>query len=135
MKTSITKKFTFEASHQLPHHLGKCHALHGHSYHLEVTVSAPVEPVIPGRASPSEGMVMDFSDLSYIVKTNIIEVYDHTHLNNFFEVPTAEILATSFFKNIDEALCRINEKMGTSLLLEKVRLSETDSSYTEVTYE
>ena len=36
----ITKRFTFEACHHLPNYNGKCANVHGHSYKLEVTVSA-----------------------------------------------------------------------------------------------
>lgn len=35
----ITKIFTFDSSHMLDGHDGKCQNLHGHTYKLEITVS------------------------------------------------------------------------------------------------
>ena len=46
--------------------------LHGHTYKLEITVSAPV---IQGGAK--DGMVMDFTDLKAIVKQHITDPFDH----------------------------------------------------------
>lgn len=39
---TITLKHNFEAAHRLPHLGGKCANLHGHSWWVEVAVSAPV---------------------------------------------------------------------------------------------
>jgi len=76
----ITKIFTFDSSHMLDGHDGKCQNLHGHTYKLEITVSAPV---IQGGAK--DGMVMDFTDLKAIVKQHITDPFDHAfiyHGNN-----------------------------------------------------
>src|SRR5579859_3422692 len=48
----VTREFSFEASHHLPGHKGKCRRPHGQS---------------------DDGMVMDFDDLKRIVNTTIIE--------------------------------------------------------------
>ena len=37
----VTFRHTFETAHRLPHLMGKCASLHGHSWQVEVTVSAP----------------------------------------------------------------------------------------------
>ncbi|QEY26039.1 6-carboxytetrahydropterin synthase QueD [Neisseria zalophi] len=71
----ITKIFTFDSSHMLDGHDGKCKNLHGHTYKLEVTVS---DGLISGGAK--DGMVMDFSDLKTIVKQEIIEPFDHAFI-------------------------------------------------------
>ena len=63
----ITKIFTFDSSHMLDGHDGKCQNLHGHTYKLEITVSAPI---IQGGAK--DGMVMDFTDLKAIVKSGAL---------------------------------------------------------------
>ena len=63
----ITKIFRFESAHHLPGHHGKCARPHGHSYRLEVTIHGPI------KHAPEEsdyGMVMDFGDLSQIVKNS-----------------------------------------------------------------
>lgn len=43
----ITKIFTFDSSHMLDGHDGKCQNLHGHTYKLEITVSD--DPIRAGR--------------------------------------------------------------------------------------
>src|SRR5919198_4185733 len=66
----ITKEFTFEASHHLPGHRGKCRRPHGHSYRLQISLRGPI---IDAPGESSDGMVMDFDDLKQIVNTTIIE--------------------------------------------------------------
>lgn len=73
----ITKIFTFDSSHMLDGHDGKCQNLHGHTYTLEITVA---DSLIQGGAK--DGMVMDFSDLKAIVKRTIIEPFDHAFIYN-----------------------------------------------------
>lgn len=92
MKVAITKVFTFDAAHQLPWHQGKCKNLHGHTYRLEVSVAGPIH---------EDGVVADFADVSAVVKRVVIEKFDHQYLNDFFDNPTAELLALSFFKSLE----------------------------------
>src|SRR5215469_16747057 len=66
----ITREFTFEASHHLPGHQGKCRRPHGHSYRLQVSLRGPILDA-PGQSN--DGMVMDFEDLKQIVNTTILE--------------------------------------------------------------
>lgn len=98
MKTTITKTFEFEAAHHLPWHNGKCHRLHGHSYKLEVTYDGEVYDDTPGFAA--SGMIADFADISRIVKGYVIEVLDHTNLNDLMENPTAERIAEWIWKQL-----------------------------------
>lgn len=72
MRLTIFKQFSFEASHVLPHHHGKCARLHGHSWKLTVGVSGPVDK--------ESGFVVDYGMLSELVKAHIINVVDHHHL-------------------------------------------------------
>lgn len=85
----ITKEYRFEASHILPWHTGKCGRLHGHSYILQVTVEGPLKP---DNGDPDAGMVMDFADISTVVKPLIASKLDHHHLNDSLglENPTGE---------------------------------------------
>ena len=71
----ITKIFTFDSSHMLDGHDGKCQNLHGHTYKLEITVS---DGII--RGGPKDGMVMDFADLKAIVKQHITDPFDHAFI-------------------------------------------------------
>ena len=67
----ICKEFTFEASHVLPHHKGKCSNLHGHSWKLTVYVRGPVDT--------ETGMVVDYGDIKSSIQP-IIDELDHAHL-------------------------------------------------------
>ncbi len=121
MKVSITKKFEFEAAHKLPDHPGKCKNLHGHSYKLEVTVLSD--------KLNEQGMVMDFGDLKVIVNEHVINILDHSYLNNFFPVPTAEIIIEWIWLTLDVFITEIEKKR---VKLKRVRLYETSNSYAEI---
>lgn len=84
---AVEKLFRMEASHRLPKHTGKCFNLHGHSWRIKVAIT--------GHMSPATGMVIDFSELSALVKP-VVEFLDHKHLNWFFRNPTSETM-TEFF--------------------------------------
>lgn len=87
----LTKQFRFEAAHSLPGHHGKCARLHGHSYQLEVTLRGPIKHA-PGVTD--DGMVMDFDDLSALVRQAVLERLDHQDLNEVTGIrTTAENLA------------------------------------------
>ena len=68
----LSKEFVFDAAHNLIHYHGKCEKLHGHTYRLKV--------VLEGQPD-SEGMIMDFIDLSRIVKELVISQLDHAYIN------------------------------------------------------
>jgi 6-pyruvoyltetrahydropterin/6-carboxytetrahydropterin synthase len=113
MRHTIRKRFTFEASHVLPWHQGKCQRLHGHSYKLEVFANAPLN---------DNGIVMDFDDISSLVDEHVIRVFDHHHLNDFLPNPTAELIA-------DHILTVLHDK---DVRIFKVRLYETEKCFAEV---
>lgn len=71
----ITKIFTFDSSHMLDGHDGKCQNLHGHTYSLEITVAGSLI-----ENSAKAGMVMDFADLKSIVKQSVIDPFDHAFI-------------------------------------------------------
>ena len=119
MQTSITKEFKFEAAHFLPNHDGKCRNLHGHSYVLYVSVKGQII-----ESGPKEGMVMDFADISKIVKENIIEKWDHQNLN--------EVLGfTTTAENLAVECMRILTSFG--LDVSEIKLYETATSCATVT--
>ncbi len=120
----ITKIFRFESAHHLPGHYGKCARPHGHSYRLEVTIRGPIRDA---SGESDHGMVMDFGDLSQIVKNSVIERLDHQDLNAVTELyTTAENLAHWIW---DELIAS-----GLSeALLYRIRLWETDSCFVEIT--
>lgn len=110
----ITKQFRFEAAHFIPNHPGLCKNLHGHQYLLEVTIS--------GELNEKTKMVMDFGDLKKIVKENIVDKYDHSYLNDYFEYPTAENMVQFFAKVL-------TAKLPWGINLRKIKLWETHNSY------
>lgn len=74
MQLRLTREFSFEMAHALPAYEGKCRNIHGHSYHLYVTVEGtPLQQ----QGAPTEGMVIDFHQLKEIVNEQIINKFDH----------------------------------------------------------
>ena len=141
LKIRVTKEFSFEMAHALRNYNGPCRNVHGHSYRLFVTLSGtPVKDA----DDPTNGMVMDFTDLKYIVKTEIISIFDHsvTISDNYdkekLEVfrkmfeniiivdyqPTCENLVTDF-------AFRLKQKLPEKVRLHSLRLYETATSYAE----
>jgi 6-pyruvoyltetrahydropterin/6-carboxytetrahydropterin synthase len=84
----VYKRFQIEAAHRLPNVPAghKCARLHGHSFHVELTVTGPV-----GEES---GWVMDFADIESAFKP-LYQQLDHHYLNDIagLENPTSEHLA------------------------------------------
>lgn len=129
MKTNITvvKEFTFDAAHRLPNYLGKCVNLHGHTYKLQVGFRRTV--------ILETGMVVDFNDLSAIVKAEVVQPLDHAYLNEVTldgfprETPTAENMIIWIIGRLCAATARLAPFVGADLVL--VRLWETPTSYAE----
>jgi 6-pyruvoyltetrahydropterin/6-carboxytetrahydropterin synthase len=92
----VRRRFRFEAAHDLPNHPGKCKNLHGHSYVLVVTVERAVEP--------RSGMAIDFGDLKRIVRAEVVDVLDHTYVNDLIENPTAEVMAVWIWNRLQDVL-------------------------------
>lgn len=87
----VSKEFTFDSAHFLTKYHGKCENLHGHTYRLRVTVEGPVQ---------KDGMVVDFKELKTVVKERVIDKYDHQNLNDFFENPSAELIAMKIWEDL-----------------------------------
>lgn len=109
----LYKEFSFEAAHLLPNvpdgH--KCRRLHGHSFHVRVTVRGPVDP--------RTGWVMDFGELK-TAWAPLHEALDHRYLNDIagLENPTSERLARWIW-----------ERLAASLpLLAEIEVRETCTS-------
>ncbi len=116
----LEKSFHFEAGHALCHHDGKCRRPHGHSYILTVQLQA--DELI--KDGPKRNMVMDFNDLTEIVKKMINSYFDHHWLNEKLQSdsPTAEFIAQWIYHHLKPQIP----------LLTAVSLHETATS--KVTY-
>ena len=112
----VSKEFSFDSAHFLTKYHGKCERLHGHTYRLRVTVEGPIG---------EDGMVVDFVELKRIVKEKVVERYDHQNLNDFFENPSAELIAKQIWEDL-------LPEFGGSAKLFEVILWETPESF--VTY-
>ena len=123
MLTTISKSWRFDAAHQLPNHDGKCRRPHGHTYTVEVAVTAEPQPT-DGR--PTEGMVVDFGELDRIWKEELEPKLDHRDLNASVPVErtTSELLAAWAYSIFSLFLPHVD--------IEYVRVSETPSTYAEV---
>ncbi len=93
-RTRVTCTFTFEAAHRLAWHPGRCRNLHGHSYRLDVSVEGPLD---------DNGVVLDFDTLQAVVRSQVIDAWDHHDLNEVLDNPTAELLAHRAWELLDAA--------------------------------
>ena len=119
---SITKTFTFSASHQLyglaPDH--RCGRIHGHNYTAEILLAA--------SELDSRGFVVEFGELAPI-RRYIDSVLDHRHLNDVLpSQPSSENLARHLYD-----WCATNLDKPIVARLRAVRVSETAS--TSATYQ
>jgi 6-pyruvoyltetrahydropterin/6-carboxytetrahydropterin synthase len=137
-KIRITKQFDFEAAHALEGYHGKCKDIHGHSYHLRVTVIGDVSL----DATDVEGsMVMDFSDLKKIVKSEVVDQFDHMLIlkddSRFrgIEANHERVLYVPYQPTCENMLVdivnRIKDKMPPYAKLHNAFLRETPRSYAE----
>lgn len=138
----ITKQFSFETGHALYGYDGKCKNVHGHSYKLSVTV---IGTPISDSSHVKHGMVIDFSDLKKIVKTEIVDVFDHAtvfnkntpHIELAKELeerghnillvsyqPTSEMMVIDFAE-------KIKKHLPQHIALHSLKLQETETSFAE----
>lgn len=112
-KARIGRIYTIDAAHWLPgvSEGHKCSRMHGHTYTVEITAF--------GEVSPHTGMVIDFADISRLIKP-ILERLDHRVLNDIIENPTAENIAAYIMVEYPQKN------------IERVRVWETQRSWAEV---
>jgi len=126
----ITKKYHFCASHKYGNAhwseeknlevFGKDYNNHGHNYVLEVSVTGPIDQ--------GSGWLVDLKKLSEIVKKYVVNVLDHSQIEEDIEwfkdkQPSSENILVWAWDEIAPRLER-----GT---LHKLRLVETHSIYTD----
>ena len=99
MPHRITKTFTFDAAHWLPHvpEGHKCGRLHGHTYSVTLGVE--------GEVDPHHGWIVDFGEIKAAFKP-LLRRMDHHCLNDLegLENPTAENMARWIFEQLRPAL-------------------------------
>jgi 6-pyruvoyltetrahydropterin/6-carboxytetrahydropterin synthase len=117
---TVSRTFRFEAAHYLPNvpQEHKCRRMHGHSYRIDVAVSA--------RELDEYGFVVDFAEID-IVMAPLIAQLDHQVLNDFIENPTAEVICLY----VRDCLLGWFER-STRLEYLCVRVYETERAYAEM---
>lgn len=132
---NLQVSYAFDAAHRIRGHAGKCAYLHGHTYHLEVTVTA--------EALDPLDMVMDFDDLREVVRKAVLDRWDHATLLADDD-PLAEAIAAVQHEAPDrvvrldghptaerltrEAWNAIERALPAHVRLERVAIRETPTS-------
>ncbi|MBT4155812.1 MAG: 6-carboxytetrahydropterin synthase [Candidatus Marinimicrobia bacterium] len=126
----ITKKYHFCASHKYGNLdwseeknrdvFDKDYNTHGHNYILEVSVSGPIDP--------GSGWLIDLKKLGEVVKTNVVNILDHSQIEIDIEwfrgkQPSSENILVWAWGEIAPRLERGK--------LHRLRLVETHSIHTD----
>ncbi len=133
----LTRRATFSSSHYYWNEawseekneqvFGKCARRngHGHNYTLEVTVA--------GEPDAVTGFVVDLKWLKDVIEREVLEAWDHRHLNlevtEFAAgkaIPTTENMAIAAWRRLEPA---VNEAGGARL--SRVRVYETAEIFAE----
>lgn len=102
MGWTLEKEFSFEASHQLPDHDGKCARLHGHSWRGRLVCRESSLQT----SGPKSGMLVDFGEMKAAIEDVLENKLDHYHLNDSLEMraPTSEAVAKWIFEKLKSKL-------------------------------
>jgi 6-pyruvoyltetrahydropterin/6-carboxytetrahydropterin synthase len=103
---------TFSASHKMPGH-EKCSHLHGHNYRVELFIRRSI--------STTDELQVDLSALKGTLR-DVLEIYDHTHLNERIDYPSCENIALDI----------IDELQSRGITPTSVRVWETPLQWVEV---
>jgi 6-pyruvoyltetrahydropterin/6-carboxytetrahydropterin synthase len=103
MIAEIYKEFHFEAAHHLPFvpEGHKCARLHGHSFHVRLSVR--------GEVDPATGWVLDFGDIKQLFGP-LHDQLDHRYLNDIdgLENPTSEHIARWIWQRLKPVLPQLS---------------------------
>jgi 6-pyruvoyltetrahydropterin/6-carboxytetrahydropterin synthase len=130
----LTRRATFSAAHyywvpewtaeENQRVFGKCANRngHGHNYTLEVTVA--------GEPDPVTGFVVDLKWLKDVIEREVLDAWDHRHLNLETEdfrnrVPTTENIAIAAWQRLAPALHEAEVELS------RVRIWETPEIFAE----
>ncbi len=132
MKVKVSRREHFNAAHRLHNPawsdeknlevFGKCTYANYHGHNYEVVVS------VTGATDPATGYVIDTKLLSDLIRSHVIEVFDHKNLNLDIEHfkhlnPTAENIARVIWEIL-------RPHIPTHLDL-KITLYETERNFVE----
>jgi 6-pyruvoyltetrahydropterin/6-carboxytetrahydropterin synthase len=129
MKAYFGRRYMLSASHRLHTDAlsteenraayGKCNNPHGHGHNYVIEV------LTGGTVNPETGMVVDLVTLDTVVRTRVLDRFDHANLNLdplfLNRVPTTENLCKAVFGLLRDAL--------PAGRLEQVRVEETENNF------
>jgi 6-pyruvoyltetrahydropterin/6-carboxytetrahydropterin synthase len=130
----IIRKEHFNAAHKLSRNdwsdekneeiFGKCanKNWHGHNFNLIVTVK--------GTPNPETGFVINLKDLSKIIKTEVVDIFDHKNLNLDVAcmkdiLPSTENMVIKIWEILEQPI------FNADGILAKIRLEETENNFVE----
>jgi len=128
-------------AHTLYEYDGLCRNIHGHSYNLEVTLIGKPrnEP-----QHPKDGIVIDFSQIKELVKTQIVNRFDHSLMVNrlvpekqqeLLRQTSERIIVVDFQPTSENIVIYIasilQQHLPSGVNLFSVRLFETVTSFAE----
>lgn len=151
MRYRVCKSFEIESGHMLSKHPGRCQYPHGHSRRVDLVLSS--------ESLDSSDMVCDFKALKLAVE-EYIDSYDHALMVNDSdpildsltekqktriivcknEDPTTEVMARRIYDHVSGLLHEggtytdpngFGFTLRAGLVLERVRVTETSSSWAE----
>lgn len=97
----------FCGAHNLRNYKGKCEALHGHNWRVEVSVYSDT--------LDEKGMIMDFHDLKKVVK-KVLSSLDHKYLNDLASFKKENTTSESITRFIYDKLSKsIKKKIKVSV--------------------
>jgi len=128
----LTRKAEFSASHYYHNPdlsaeenqrlFGKCNNRngHGHNYTLEVTVE--------GEVDSKTGFVLDLKQLKEVLNREVLDAFDHRHLNKEVpefatQIPTTENIAIAIWRRLEPKL--------TGAKMHRVRVYETPDLFVD----
>jgi 6-pyruvoyltetrahydropterin/6-carboxytetrahydropterin synthase len=131
MKAYFGRRYALSASHRLHSEslsaeenraaYGKCNNPYGHGHNYVVEVLAG------GEVDPETGMVVDLVTMDEVVRTRVLDRFDHTNLNldPMFTrtVPTTENLCKTVYELLEGSL--------DPARLIQVRVEETENNFFE----
>ena len=131
MSAYFGRRYTMSSSHRLHSDelsaeqnraaYGKCNNPHGHGHNYIVEVLAG------GAVDPETGMVVNLAVMDEVVRTRILNRFDHANLNHdpmfTHDVPTTENLCKAVYKLLEGSL--------EPAQLVHVRVEETENNFFE----
>lgn len=137
----ITKEFNFEMAHALYGYDGPCANIHGHSYHLSVTVKGVPKQ---NNEHPKNGMLLDFGELKQLIQKEIINSFDHSLTLNkrdpFCQTLSksqlyAKVIELPYQPTIENMIVdfahKIKKLLPKPIKLHAMKLQETSTSFAE----